>query len=132
MAADAAAGSSLAAPRRAAPARLSRRINVRTYPAGSRVDSSNYDPRLAWSMGCQMVALNFQTPDRPMHLNMSKFEENGRAGYVLKPDFLRLPDATPPVRPALRAAHSDGSALLTRGSAARPPAFFSRQSRRWR
>jgi uncharacterized membrane protein YgcG len=28
---------------------------TRIYPAGSRVDSSNYNPLLAWSTGCQMV-----------------------------------------------------------------------------
>jgi len=38
-----------------------RRQLSRIYPAGSRVDSSNYDPMLHWSYGCQIVALNFQT-----------------------------------------------------------------------
>jgi hypothetical protein len=73
------------------------------YPAGTRVDSSNYDPRPHWSMGCQMVALNFQTPDRAMHLNLARFEENAQAGYVLKPEFLRSPDAQPMVRRRKRA-----------------------------
>eukprot|EP01083_Nonionella_stella_P063951 166235_1 len=61
----------------------------RTYPAGKRVNSSNYDPCLAWAMGCQLVALNYQTPDVAMCYNEGKFELNGRCGYVLKPDFLR-------------------------------------------
>jgi len=33
----------------------------RIYPAGSRVDSSNYDPKKHWASGCQIVALNYQT-----------------------------------------------------------------------
>lgn len=33
----------------------------RIYPKGTRVDSSNYMPQLFWNVGCQMVALNFQT-----------------------------------------------------------------------
>ncbi|KAI2497087.1 Phosphatidylinositol-specific phospholipase C [Fragilaria crotonensis] len=42
---------------------------TRTYPAGTRVDSSNYNPILAWSMGCQIVAMNFQAADSPLFLN---------------------------------------------------------------
>jgi hypothetical protein len=34
---------------------------TRIYPAGSRVDSTNYDPVLGMAYGCQMSALNFQT-----------------------------------------------------------------------
>ncbi|KTF91676.1 hypothetical protein cypCar_00042248, partial [Cyprinus carpio] len=34
----------------------------RIYPKGGRVDSSNYMPQIFWNAGCQMVALNFQTP----------------------------------------------------------------------
>lgn len=33
----------------------------RIYPKGTRVDSSNYMPHLFWNVGCQLVALNFQT-----------------------------------------------------------------------
>ena len=35
---------------------------VRTYPKGSRVDSSNYNPQVMWNAGLQMVAINFQKP----------------------------------------------------------------------
>jgi len=62
----------------------------RTYPAGSRVDSSNYNPLLAWSTGCQMVALNFQTHDNFLLLNDGRFRENGNCGYVLKPPSLLM------------------------------------------
>jgi phosphatidylinositol phospholipase C delta len=58
---------------------------TRTYPAGVRVDSSNYNPILAWAMGCQLVALNFQTHDTPLHLNDGRFRQAGGCGYVLKP-----------------------------------------------
>jgi hypothetical protein len=60
----------------------------RTYPAGSRVDSSNYLPILPWSVGCQLVALNFQTNDAALRLNDGRFRENGGCGYVLKPSQL--------------------------------------------
>ncbi|XP_069374916.1 1-phosphatidylinositol 4,5-bisphosphate phosphodiesterase beta-3 [Paralichthys olivaceus] len=61
----------------------------RIYPKGTRVDSSNYMPQLFWNVGCQMVALNFQTLDLPMQLNMGVFEYNGRSGYLLKPELMR-------------------------------------------
>uniref|UniRef100_A0A7N6ADB8 1-phosphatidylinositol 4,5-bisphosphate phosphodiesterase n=1 Tax=Anabas testudineus TaxID=64144 RepID=A0A7N6ADB8_ANATE len=64
----------------------------RIYPKGTRVDSSNFMPQIFWNIGCQMVALNFQTPDLPMQLNMGVFEYNGRSGYILKPEFMRRTD----------------------------------------
>ncbi|XP_047003383.1 1-phosphatidylinositol 4,5-bisphosphate phosphodiesterase-like [Schistocerca americana] len=64
----------------------------RIYPKGLRVNSSNYMPQDFWNAGCQMVSLNFQTPDTPMQLNESKFEYNARCGYLLKPDFMRRAD----------------------------------------
>ncbi|XP_046874198.1 1-phosphatidylinositol 4,5-bisphosphate phosphodiesterase beta-2 isoform X2 [Hypomesus transpacificus] len=64
----------------------------RIYPKGTRMDSSNYTPQLFWNAGCQMVALNYQTMDFPMQLNMSVFEFNGRSGYLLKHDVLRRSD----------------------------------------
>lgn len=33
----------------------------RIYPRGTRFESSNYNPYLFWPIGCQMVALNYQT-----------------------------------------------------------------------
>ncbi|KJE88621.1 phospholipase C-eta2 [Capsaspora owczarzaki ATCC 30864] len=61
----------------------------RIYPAGTRVDSSNYDPQVAWNCGSQIVALNYQTPDRSMQLNQGKFRQNGRSGVILKPYVMR-------------------------------------------
>ncbi|XP_061406174.1 1-phosphatidylinositol 4,5-bisphosphate phosphodiesterase beta-4-like isoform X1 [Lethenteron reissneri] len=66
----------------------------RIYPRGGRVDSSNYMPQVFWNAGCQMVSLNFQTPDLAMQLNQGKFEYNGFCGFLLKPDFMRRPDRT--------------------------------------
>ncbi|KAL7550595.1 hypothetical protein ACHAWF_013813, partial [Thalassiosira exigua] len=57
----------------------------RTYPGGHRIDSSNYNPVLAWHVGCQLVALNFQTEDSNMTINDGRFRENGGCGYVHKP-----------------------------------------------
>ena len=62
----------------------------RIYPAGSRISSSNYMPQLYWNVGCQMVALNYQTPDLSMIINQAKFELGGNCGYILKPDILRV------------------------------------------
>ncbi|XP_068437638.1 1-phosphatidylinositol 4,5-bisphosphate phosphodiesterase delta-1a isoform X2 [Clinocottus analis] len=61
----------------------------RIYPAGSRTDSSNYNPVPMWNAGCQIVALNFQTPSKEMHINQGRFLPNGSCGYVLKPEFQR-------------------------------------------
>eukprot|EP00536_Pseudo-nitzschia_multiseries_P010458 jgi/Psemu1/297582/fgenesh1_pm.319_\ len=61
---------------------------TRTYPAGSRVDSSNYNPIVAWAMGCQLVALNFQTTDSNLALNDGLFRQAGGIGYVAKPASL--------------------------------------------
>ena len=41
-----------------------RRQFSRVYPKGQRIDSSNYDPQPMWACGCQLLALNYQTPGR--------------------------------------------------------------------
>jgi len=61
---------------------------IRIYPAGKRVDSSNYVPILPWACGCQIVALNYQTTCEEMLINQCKFRINGNTGYVIKPDFM--------------------------------------------
>ena len=60
----------------------------RVYPKASRFDSSNYDPIKLWNCGVQLVALNYQTPDRSMQFNQGKFRQNGSSGYILKPQFM--------------------------------------------
>ncbi|CAM2105142.1 1-phosphatidylinositol 4,5-bisphosphate phosphodiesterase delta-1 isoform X1 [Caretta caretta] len=61
----------------------------RVYPAGWRTDSSNYNPVDLWNVGCQIIALNFQTPGPEMDVYQGRFQDNGFSGYVLKPEFLR-------------------------------------------
>lgn len=61
---------------------------LRTYPAATRIDSTNPNPMLFWLHGIQLVALNYQTDDLPMQLNVALFEANGGCGYVLKPVVL--------------------------------------------
>lgn len=60
----------------------------RIYPKGQRIDSSNYNPISFWNSGSQMVALNYQTADKAMQINMGRFRENGGCGFVLKPEFM--------------------------------------------
>lgn len=60
---------------------------MRTYPAGTRVDSSNMDPSCHWRRGVQFAALNWQTLDAAMMMNEAMFA--GTQGYVLKPDGYR-------------------------------------------
>ncbi|KAI8989024.1 PLC-like phosphodiesterase [Trametes punicea] len=65
---------------------------VRTYPRGTRIGSTNYEPHRYWSAGCQLVAINWQTFDLGYMINHAMFQRNGRAGYVLKPLALRTAD----------------------------------------
>ncbi|KAL3266567.1 hypothetical protein HHI36_010733 [Cryptolaemus montrouzieri] len=64
----------------------------RVYPVGTRFDSSNFMPQVFWNAGCQLVALNYQTLDLAMQLNVGIFEYNFRSGYLLKPEFMRRTD----------------------------------------
>lgn len=65
---------------------------ARIYPAGYRVDSSNFDPQDAWEAGCQLVALNGQKSiffhPHAAWLNAGKFRGNGGCGYIPKPSHL--------------------------------------------
>jgi len=65
------------------------RLLARIYPKGTRIDSSNYDPVPSWNCGAQIVALNYQTSAEPTFVNDGRFLDNGRCGYVLKPQYLR-------------------------------------------
>lgn len=72
--------------------RYNARHLTRVYPLGLRMNSANYSPQEMWNSGCQLVALNFQTPGYEMDLNAGRFLINGQCGYVLKPACLRQPD----------------------------------------
>ncbi|KAK7198910.1 Phosphatidylinositol-specific phospholipase C [Novymonas esmeraldas] len=62
----------------------------RIYPAGSRFDSSNFNPQPFWNCGCQLVALNWQSRRTfEWRLNRAVFLDNGGSGYLLKPPYLR-------------------------------------------
>lgn len=67
---------------------------TRVYPLGLRMNSANYSPQEMWNSGCQLVALNFQTPGYEMDLNAGRFLVNGQCGYILKPVCLRSPNTT--------------------------------------
>jgi phosphatidylinositol phospholipase C, delta len=95
----------------------------RIYPKGSRVDSSNYSPVAPWSCGAQMVALNYQTSSDAMWINAAKFrQQNGGAGYVLKPSFLRhslAADGSPELAVSLRPPPRSRTKLSIRVAGAR-------------
>ena len=75
-----------------AAAEMNKRMLTRVYPAGSRISSKNYDPQVAWNMGAQVVALNYQTQtDEHLRHYVGRFRDNGGCGYVLKPTPLRTP-----------------------------------------
>lgn len=61
---------------------------LRIYPYGLRLDSSNYNPILAWAHGAQMVAANMQGYGRHLWVAQGFFRANGGCGYVKKPSFL--------------------------------------------
>uniref|UniRef100_A0A8C5D084 Phosphoinositide phospholipase C n=1 Tax=Gadus morhua TaxID=8049 RepID=A0A8C5D084_GADMO len=76
----------------------------RIYPSGLRTVSSNYNPQELWNVGCQIVALNFQTAGLEMDLNDGLFHQNAGCGYVLKPGFMR--DSELPFDPETPQEHS--------------------------
>ena len=49
------------------------------------IDSSIYLYlfQIFWNSGCQLVSLNFQTPDLSMQLNQGRFEYNGNCGKII-------------------------------------------------
>ncbi|CAE7216221.1 PLC4 [Symbiodinium natans] len=93
--------------------RYTSRHIARIYPAGYRVDSSNYDPQDAWEAGCQLVALNGQKSvffhPHAAWLNAGKFRGNGGCGYIPKPPHLLGRSGRPePHRLAVTVLGGDG------------------------
>ncbi|KAK3228891.1 hypothetical protein Dsin_000772 [Dipteronia sinensis] len=68
--------------------RFSQRNILRIYPKGTRVDSSNFKPLVAWMHGAQMIAFNMQGYGKSLWLMQGMFKANGGCGYLKKPDFL--------------------------------------------
>ena len=54
----------------------------------NEVDSINYNPLDPFTYGCQLVAMNYQTPDKYMNMMINVFK---KSSFVLKPSGLRLP-----------------------------------------
>lgn len=50
------------------------------------VQSYNYDPQIAWSKGCQFVAMNYQIIDKNMDKYIQRFKNQS---FILKPKKLR-------------------------------------------
>ncbi|KAK9734700.1 hypothetical protein RND81_04G157800 [Saponaria officinalis] len=68
--------------------RFTQKNILRIYPKGTRFNSSNYKPFLAWLHGAQMVAFNMQGHGRFLWQMQGMFRANGGCGYLKKPDFL--------------------------------------------
>ncbi|KAH9609733.1 hypothetical protein KSS87_012723 [Heliosperma pusillum] len=68
--------------------RFTQKNILRIYPKGTRFNSSNYKPFLAWMHGAQMVAFNMQGYGRFLWQMQGMFRANGGCGYVKKPEFL--------------------------------------------
>ncbi|GAV09846.1 hypothetical protein RvY_19319 [Ramazzottius varieornatus] len=68
--------------------RLAHSSIIRVYPAATRIDSSNFNPIAAWSLGVQMSALNCQTSDIGLHINSALFATTGKCGYVRRPSYI--------------------------------------------
>uniref|UniRef100_A0A8D0HAW4 Phosphoinositide phospholipase C n=1 Tax=Sphenodon punctatus TaxID=8508 RepID=A0A8D0HAW4_SPHPU len=66
-----------------------KRCLSRVHPSPMRIDASNMNPQDFWKCGCQMVAMNYQTPGLMMDLNAGWFCQNGGCGYVLRPAIMR-------------------------------------------
>ncbi|OUZ99097.1 C2 calcium-dependent membrane targeting [Macleaya cordata] len=120
--------------------RFTQKNLLRVYPKGTRFDSSNYNPLIAWMHGVQMVAFNMQGYGRSLWLMQGMFRSNGECGYVKKPDFLMNvdpynhvfnPKAKFPVKKTLkvRVYMGDGWRLdfkQTHFDAYSPPDFYVR------
>jgi phosphatidylinositol phospholipase C delta len=64
---------------------------TRIYPSRQkqlRNQSSNFNPVLPWSLGCQIASMNQQVCDAFVLVNDGRFRANGSCGYVLKPDSM--------------------------------------------
>ena len=64
---------------------------TRVFPSKQqtlRSQSSNYNPVLAWSLGCQVASMNQQACDAFILVNDGRFRVNGSCGYVLKPESM--------------------------------------------
>lgn len=68
--------------------KLSRTGLVRVYPSDVSINSENMVPMPLFSLGAQLVSMNYQTHDINYHVYQGFFRQNGSAGYVEKPATL--------------------------------------------
>ncbi|KAG7463925.1 hypothetical protein MATL_G00181820 [Megalops atlanticus] len=68
---------------------FTKRTLTRVRPSSVRLDSSNPNPQGYWRGGCQLVALNQQTPGAMLDLYRARFAQNGGCGFVLRPAVMR-------------------------------------------
>ena len=64
---------------------------TRVFPSRQkklRQHSTNFNPVLPWSLGCQIVSMNQQVCDAFVLVNDGRFRANGSCGYVLKPSSM--------------------------------------------
>jgi hypothetical protein len=70
---------------------FTRKHLCRVFPSWFVLQSknfTNYDPVLAWTMGCQIVSMNLQSTDESLLVADGRFRQNGSCGYVLKPPHM--------------------------------------------
>eukprot|EP00966_Prymnesium_polylepis_P334138 7389537-Prymnesium_polylepis.1 len=71
--------------------RTQRRL-LRPYPLGARFSGNNMSPQPSWLAGAQSACLNFSDNDLATTLHFALF--NGSAGFVLKPQEMRVAGLT--------------------------------------
>jgi len=69
--------------------------SFRSWKDVGNTSELNTDPLFQWSLGCQLVSLNYSTYDEQLLKADGRFRRNGSCGYTLKPEFLRSYDAVP-------------------------------------
>ena len=69
--------------------------SFRSWKESKLSSKLNSDPLFQWSLGCQLVALNYSTYDEHLLKADGRFRRNGSCGYTLKPEFLRVYDSVP-------------------------------------
>ncbi|KAJ9438952.1 1-phosphatidylinositol 4 [Diplonema papillatum] len=62
---------------------------VHVYPQKGSLKSENPNAALPWSLGAQLVGINYHNRDMGYLMNRARFAENGGCGYLLKPPHLR-------------------------------------------
>ena len=66
----------------------------RSYPHVDVGYDRPRDPTLGWMNGTQIVSVSYSSTDLSTWINEAKFMENGRCGYVLKPEWMMIPGST--------------------------------------